>query len=1517
MKLYDLLPLIIRLRDAEASGGFSIDPILKKITDATLQEEADEFIALAVAMKDLYDYLKAGSEYRSMLFYLLGQQVAEGWYESLERFMLSGSVAWHKISGTVFGWDRANIYRAASSYSFTELFKTEPNEEADYNTHRNSTFPYKSSRIAVSPVGLFPYDWSSDTIVCVPPYTPQPTVEPEPEPEPTVIDYDVTSIDYDYREFTAGQKIISTERGVDFQFGYDVAAIEDDLLIGERRWTEDGSDTFEGRVSVYRKVDGVWEFVTALRKDADETLASGQTWFQVGSSVLTSNGYVAVTELLGPTLIFQRETDGTYTRRGSLDVSPATINRRAVGIGKHEATGKCYAVTFFGDSGNEAIRFYQETGLPTGDAFEQIGADIPLAGIHRITASGNYVAVSRHLLSIDGVPNVGQVDIYEVSASGADLQINHLSALTWPHQAAAVAYAVSQGDTGPEFGYGLQLNGSTLVVSAKWPYVTVPTNNEGQVTFFGGCFVFIDSTGDGNFVYSHMLKRTYPAELNTGTDSSSLSIFDASTLEMHGDFITLTAWGNRWDENFENFSSKPDGAITIFRATPYNHEEVQTLTPFGFRGRQYDPKTTAFGNGIASTSDTLFVGTPNDDYDELGGNGVENAGAVYTFNRNAVLVTEPDDRIVVVCEDFAIIPIGGLDTTYAADDTSAVTIDGSLYPQQPVLTPPSSFVGPYDMIGVRFRAYSETVATIRVNHALAQGELNDRTATITDTGAQVYEVWWNAEDFWGELISSINWSQFWVQFQSDQEAHITAAELVVRRVYSVEEYEVAEETTTYRISEAQDTGTFTTEIPSSTVGTVSPNRYSLSNTAIIARSHTSTSESGGSYLALTTINQPFWVFKNVALGDPDSIRNATLYLSSVDEPSYNDTYVPIFMTGMLPPYEVGDVDYFVNVRNYYVYSSTSEESNAMRFDVKPRTFDVTFRLQRLLHSKAISSGDPLVFFGSVRAHSLDFEYHYGKYAASLVITQDVIKPVVNSSESCLQACECLCQTGCEVACQLTDETTCISTCESVCQTELELAVCKGQCQVTTQGLFSLPPHDPTGDPDLQYELEACFEINKCLGNTLRYSEAMRILNAYFRDQRPIHVLPVYCVTIADLPEVASQPVDDLYTRVVGRFQDKASTPGYDSLVIVPSCTQGCMVSCQTFCEVGCETDCQGAGACENSCQLRCEANCQTDCEVVCQAGCVISCQSDACQSYCQGACEGVCQVSCENTCQGSCEIVGCQLSCTSGCQDFCEFDCQIACEFDCQSPTEIGCQTSCQDACQTCCQDSCEGVGCQTTCELDCQASCVSGCETSCETNCQDACQGACQSTCEFNCQADCQGVGCEVGCEGGCQGGCQGSCEVTCEGASCQAACESSGCQGCCECQCQSSGCEESCTSGCTTGCQTACESSCQASGGCETSCEASCEGSSESCSDCCEACCESYTEGSCSDACETECQYACQANCQAGVEPGCETICQDSCTAGGCQAGIEPDCQLTCQDSCVYECQYSYTEGCSGVES
>lgn len=1495
IRLYDLLPLIIRMRDAEASGGEGIDPILARVTDRLLQDEADEHVALVQGLRDLYDCLQVENPYRTLLFQFLGQQRAEGWSESLERFVLCETIPWHKISGTVHGWEKTMAYRLAGAYDFFELYKTELNETGDYSNHTNATYPYRAARVGIAPAGLFPYE-QSDTITTVPPYVPG---APTPTEPTTEIDYDTTAPDeaIDYETFNplfaSGEKIVSTERGADFRFGYGVESDGDDLFISEPAWNDPNTASpNQGRVSRYRKnTAGSWVYQDHITR---------QGFHPVSMNSVSSAGFGADFDIeggyfigawwnLGFAFVYKRQGDGSFAQ---IDYLSNLSDTPALAMGTEPETGDVFLIAM-GNS-NQVWLFGENAA---GDGFDLLPSLEGIDGAASVAVSGNRVAVGRPFLSSGGVAWVGQVDIYEVyyNTTLGTLDIRFLKTVTQTDRADAIAWATANTEVGPRFGLRVDLRGDELAVTTDWPRRDSVSSDGGTITFVGGVDLYYDADGAGDYTYFQRLTRTLPEDGTIPGVSGVLlvNLVNGSVL-IGDDFVAVGSVGDRWDADFANFMDVGTGTVTIFEgAYGYNgYLQSQVLAPFGVFGRQdnnggADEKMN-FSAAMTLIGNTLAVGAWGDNFDENGINEFADAGAVYTFERDVTTVNLGEDRDVLVCLNFAIIPVGGLDLTYDADDTTSILVQSDMLPPQSILAPPSTFTGPFNKIGVRIRAWAPSLASLHVNHALAVGEANDRSATINSMVVTEYEFWWNPEDLgvpqWND--EDIDWPGFWISFSTESNpVYVTAAELIVQQGgtdggLSLES-EIAgryfAKQPTYNLTYLQAAAQWIQFAPTDPPGSaethslirwrdVPLNQGAVINSAVLKMPNPAYF---GSYTASYEMRvygifmAPSFTFPNTT-AQAEALTRTTGYvewnitsLGDLTDPEVSVDISSIIQTIVAHPDWVYGSYLGLNIRNAY-------------------TGPLPGGLGRIWHDIGPNS-DP---------------------EADRAVLEINFEPTTEPQpDSCLVACECLTQGG----------EGCTTSCETGCQTLVETASCSGQCQVSTEeGAFFSTPDDQDGVAQLQYELEATIEVNACLGNVLRFTDAMALLNRYFRDQRPIHVLPVYCVTVFDLPAVAPQAGDDFFVRVIPKFNDDANSPQFDDLQIIPACTQGCQVNCETFCEVGCEDNCQGIGPCENSCQLNCEANCQTDCEVVCQAGCVISCQNDACQSFCQSACEEVCQIACEDVCQGACEIAGCQLSCTSGCEDNCQFDCQQACEADCQSPAEQACQTSCQEFCETCCQEACEDAGCQTTCELVCQASCVSGCEAACETNCQSACEGSCQGVCEFNCQAGCEGGGCETSCEGGCEGGCQSSCEVTCEGASCQQACEGQGCQSCCECQCQSQGCESSCTSGCTSGCQQACESACQASGGCETGCEMSCEGSAESCQDCCEVCCEQYTEYGCNfGSCESTCTASnCQSACQ-GTSQGCQTTCE--------LVACETVCQTPCMSACQASCTSAF-EGCTG---
>jgi hypothetical protein len=150
VQLYDLLPLIIRIKDAEASGDVSGGPILKQIV-GMLQEQFGETEELIAGLKALYNVVTTNTEYLTLINQLLGSSYYDGWTDDLIRFFTSDALAFHKMHGTVFGINKKLKYRSDGKYSVSELYKHEPNEMGDYSLNKNGTHTYKAARVAVFP----------------------------------------------------------------------------------------------------------------------------------------------------------------------------------------------------------------------------------------------------------------------------------------------------------------------------------------------------------------------------------------------------------------------------------------------------------------------------------------------------------------------------------------------------------------------------------------------------------------------------------------------------------------------------------------------------------------------------------------------------------------------------------------------------------------------------------------------------------------------------------------------------------------------------------------------------------------------------------------------------------------------------------------------------------------------------------------------------------------------------------------------------------------------------------------------------------------------------------------------------------------------------------------------------------------------------------------------------------------------------------------------------------------------
>lgn len=148
LSMYDLLPLIIRMKDEEASGGMG-DPILKQVLDV-FQEEIQIADVLIKGIRQLLNVASLDTSMLPLVNGLLGSSYYDGWTDDLKHFFSSEAVALHKIKGTKFSCDKLLAYRSRRRYSISEVYKSQvEGEKGDYSLTKDSGHAYRAARVAV------------------------------------------------------------------------------------------------------------------------------------------------------------------------------------------------------------------------------------------------------------------------------------------------------------------------------------------------------------------------------------------------------------------------------------------------------------------------------------------------------------------------------------------------------------------------------------------------------------------------------------------------------------------------------------------------------------------------------------------------------------------------------------------------------------------------------------------------------------------------------------------------------------------------------------------------------------------------------------------------------------------------------------------------------------------------------------------------------------------------------------------------------------------------------------------------------------------------------------------------------------------------------------------------------------------------------------------------------------------------------------------------------------------------
>lgn len=147
MQLYQLLPAVIRIRDALYQGA-NAESILRGIVYA-LEQESDTVNQQTSDLSKLVDTDNCPVRYLPFLADMLGLPPEGEWSEAKRRFFVESVVRLYKMSGQQLSWRKVLGFYGYRKYFPWELWKSIIYEVFDYSLFQDYTHRYKAARVDI------------------------------------------------------------------------------------------------------------------------------------------------------------------------------------------------------------------------------------------------------------------------------------------------------------------------------------------------------------------------------------------------------------------------------------------------------------------------------------------------------------------------------------------------------------------------------------------------------------------------------------------------------------------------------------------------------------------------------------------------------------------------------------------------------------------------------------------------------------------------------------------------------------------------------------------------------------------------------------------------------------------------------------------------------------------------------------------------------------------------------------------------------------------------------------------------------------------------------------------------------------------------------------------------------------------------------------------------------------------------------------------------------------------------
>lgn len=375
----------------------------------------------------------------------------------------------------------------------------------------------------------------------------------------------------------------SNGRNIADGFGEGVAVFGDDLAVGTymHEYDSSGADPVNraGAVFTFTRSGGIWS--------SDQKLVGFGLNGRAG-------GFF-----------------GSALAIGSADLVVGAVedSRDASGLPRPIGSGAVYAFDSGGGSlaAVEKLVINQDAAEKMASPNARFGSDVALSE----DGSTLVVGGPNSRLSSSGgdyVYQAGLVSVY-VKVAGE-----------WVLQQRISATGTNARQMNDSFGLSVAISGDTLVVGA--PYQDFDADGSNEVMNAGAVYVYKRAAG------SWTLEQKLAAE---GSNARGADDNFGRQVAISGDVLVVGASYHDYDQIGGNFLSNA-GAAFVYRRTANIWSLEQKLVGSG--GANSRLADDGFGFAVAISGERIAVSSYGQDYDAVGGNYLEDAGAVYIFSRS-------------------------------------------------------------------------------------------------------------------------------------------------------------------------------------------------------------------------------------------------------------------------------------------------------------------------------------------------------------------------------------------------------------------------------------------------------------------------------------------------------------------------------------------------------------------------------------------------------------------------------------------------------------------------------------------------------------------------------------------------------------------------------------------------------------------------------------------------------------------------------------------------------------------